>query len=92
MLEISEIFKMAFAESAPTLAVEHQKSDLYYQQLEEEFRKLNDAAQKQVGKKGRKKLLRSEELLNEMQSIDEDFIYIQGMRDCAALLRLFGLL
>ena len=46
----------------------------------------------QVGKKGRKKLLRSEELLNEMQSIDEDFIYIQGMRDCAALLRLFGLL
>ena len=27
MLEISEIFKMAFAESAPTLAVEHQKSD-----------------------------------------------------------------
>lgn len=92
MIQIPENIKTLFSESAYGLVMENQKSDLGYQQLQKDYIKLFDNIQDRLGKKHHKLMLKLEAKRNEMGSIDDEFIYLQGMIDCVALLRIIRLI
>lgn len=81
----------AFSKSKYELCMKNQKTDLYYQQLEKKYNMLFDDIRNRLGK-NRKLMLELEKLQNEIGGIDDDFIYLQGFTDCAALLKLIKLI
>lgn len=87
MNDLPEILKTALTSSAYQLEMENKRRNPYYQQLQEEQSALFDSIQKALSKADRPQLMRLEELQNHLASIDGDYIYLQGMIDCAALLR-----
>lgn len=92
MIQIPENIKTLFSESAYGLVMENRKNDLNYQQLQKDYSKLFDNIQDRLGKKHRKLMLKLEAKQNEMGSIDDELIYLQGMIDCVALLRIIRLI
>ena len=92
MIQILENIKTVFSESAYSLVMETRENDLCYQQLEKDYNKLFDNIQDQLGKKHRKLMFKLESKQNEMGSIDDELIYLQGMLDCVALLRIIRLI
>jgi len=83
--------KLAFAESQNDLAMENRKTDLHYQKLEMQCDQTFNEIRNKLGKR-RKLMLKLERLQNEIGSIDEDFIYLQGFIDCVTLLKTIHLL
>ncbi len=73
------------------LSMENRKTDLYYQKLERQHNQTFNEIRNKLGKH-RKLMLKLERLQNEIDSIDEDFIYLQGFIDCVTLLRTIKLL
>ena len=92
MTSIPENLKTVFSESAYGLVMEHRKNDLYYQQLEKACARQFSNIQHHLGKKHRKQMLKLEAMQNELDSIDDDLIYLKGMIDCVALLRIIKLI
>jgi hypothetical protein len=81
----------AFMHSQYDLSMENRKTDLYYQKLERQHNQTFNEIRNKLGKH-RKLMLKLERLQNEIDSIDEDFIYLQGFIDCVTLLRTIKLL
>lgn len=92
MIQIPENMKMVLSTSAYGLVMENRKNDLGYQQLQKDYIKLFDNIQDRLGKKHRKLMLKLEAKQNEMGSIDDELIYLQGMIDCVTLLRMIRLI
>ena len=91
MNEFPPDLKMALTESAYGFANEHRHQDPYYRQQQDLNIELYRSIYKRLNKKYRKKMMRMEALQNELVSIDEEYVYLKGMADCAALLRTMGL-
>jgi len=91
MPSFEENLKAAFSESQYALCMQNRKTDRVYRQLQNEYDKLFDCIQDRLGKKHRKLLLKLEAVGNHKGGIDDDLIYLQGMIDCAKLLRMIGL-
>ena len=81
----------AFAESEHELAMQNRRESAEYARLCRESRELMKKIQEMLGD-DRSLLLRLEEKVNHMRSIDDDLIYLQGHRDCVTLLRKVGVL
>jgi len=92
MTQVPENIKAILTESAYDLVMQNQQTDLYYQQLEQDYNKLFANIQNRLGKNNRKLMLKLEAMQNEMAGIDEELIYWQGMIDGAALLRAIKLI
>jgi len=72
--------------------MQNRKTDLHYQQLEDEYSRLFDHIRNRLGKRHRKLMLKLERLGNEKGSIDDDLIYLQGMIDCVKLLKIIKMI
>ncbi len=66
--------------------MENLKTDFRRRKLEEQYDLLFDNIRSRLGEH-RKLMLKLEELQNEMDSIDDDLIYLQGFVDCVTLLK-----
>jgi len=88
MPSFEENLKAVFSESQYNLCMQNRKTDQVYQQLEREYNQLFDRIRKLLGKKHRKLMLKLEAVGNHKGAIDDDLIYLQGMIDCAKLLRI----
>ena len=87
-----ENLKEAFSESQHALSMEKQKTDPQYQQLETEYKELFDRIKDTLGEKHKQLIFTFEELRNEIGSIDDDCVYLQGMIDCVKLLKMIRLI
>lgn len=87
MNDLPEIVKTALSSSAYQLELENKRRDPSYRKLQKEQGALFDSIKKALPKENQTQLMRLEELQNQLASIDGDFIYLQGMIDCASLLR-----
>lgn len=92
MIQIPENMKAVFSTSAYDLVMENRKHDLGYRQLAKGHYKLFRSIQDRLGEGDRKLMLKLEAMQNQMASIDDELIYLQGMMDCVALLRTIGLI
>ena len=92
MIQIPENMKAVFSTSAYDLVMENRKHDLGYRQLAKDHHKLFRFIQDRLGKRDRKLMLKLEAMQNQMASIDDELIYLQGMMDCVALLRTIRLI
>lgn len=92
MPHVPDILKSLFSESAYTLVLENQNNNPHYQAIQKEYSALFDAIQDLLGKKNRKMMLNLEAMYNEMKSMDDEILYLQGMIDCADLLRMISLI
>ena len=92
MSKFEENLKTAFSESQYDLCMQNRKTDLHYQQLEDEYSRLFDHIRNRLGKRHRKLMLKLERLGNEKGSIDDDLIYLQGMIDCVKLLKIIKMI
>ena len=92
MPQIPETFKTAFINTVYDLILENQKKDPQYRQAKEKYAALFNEIRDLLGRDDRKLMLRLEEMQNEMEGMDDEMIYLQGMIDCAALLRAIRLL
>ncbi len=92
MIQIPENLKTMFTESAYSLALENRKDNPRYKQLLNEFTALFDDIHSRLGEEHGKLLYNLETKFNEMGGDDDELIYLKGMIDCAALMRLVGLL
>jgi len=83
--------KQAFSESCYELALQNRENSKEYQSLQHEHDTLFDRITDVLGEEG-KQMLRLEELQNQLQSIDNEHIYLQGFIDCACLLKLIRII
>ncbi|OJU10488.1 MAG: hypothetical protein BGN88_04995 [Clostridiales bacterium 43-6] len=92
MKTFPEKIRPGFLESSYTLVMENRKADPGYRQLESDYEKLYDAIREQLGEEHRMLMLDFEAKINEIESIDHELVYLQGMIDCVALLRTIRLI
>ena len=88
MSTFEENLKALFSESQYELCLQNRKTDPVYRRLQEEYDKLFDLIQRRLGKKHRKLMFKLEAVGNHKGSIDDDRIYLQGMINCAKLLKM----
>lgn len=86
MNDLPEILKTALISSAYQLEMKTSVA-IHIINSCKRNRALSCSIQKALSKADRPQLMRLEELQNHLASIDGDYIYLQGMIDCAALLR-----
>lgn len=84
--------KTAFIQSEYALAYKKQKTSRRYRRLEKDYKRLFDQIRGLLGAKHRKLMLELEELQNALASMEGDWIYKQGLRDCVTLLQTIRLL
>ncbi|MCL2697792.1 MAG: hypothetical protein FWE74_06900 [Oscillospiraceae bacterium] len=91
MTKFDESLKHTFAESRYELCMQNRQTDKEYIKLDNQHSKLFEHISNLLGK-NRKLMLKLEALENQKGSIDDKFVYIQGMADCVKLLRVIKLI
>ena len=86
-----EKLKAAFAESQHALCLENRKTDAHYQHLQKEYKRLYESIREKLGE-DEKTLFAFEAATNEMDGIDNDLIYLQGMIDSAEWMKMLKLI
>jgi hypothetical protein len=83
----SENLFQAFSISQYDLCLQDKEINLKRKQLQIEYDVVFEDIRKQLGK-NRKMMLTLERLQNEMSSMDDEWIYLQGFIDCVTLLKI----
>lgn len=90
---MSEIFYQKFlnavSESCSACLMQKKEQDDEYRELDDEFSRLLEEMQKTLGE-NRKLLMEFERVSNRCNSLEVDWIYQQGFRDCLFLLKWMG--
>lgn len=92
MTKFQENLMQAFSESQYELCMENRKKNAEYQAVDKEYDRVFEKIRNKLGKKNRKLMLELELLQGQATSIDEDYIYLQGMIDCVILLKTIKLI
>jgi len=83
--------EQAFSESSYALAMQSIKVSTEYQNAQKEYKNMFSTIEDKLGE-DRKLMLRLEEFQNHMRSMDDYWIYLQGIIDCAYLMKLIKLI
>lgn len=84
--------KEAFVESEYGLVKENRTNDAHYQRLEKEYNLIFEAIRHRLGEDHSRLMIQLEAKNNEIKSIDDDLLYMQGMIDCVTLLKTIRLI
>ena len=84
--------KAAFVESEYGLVMEKRKTDPHYQRLEKEYDLIFEAVRRRLGEDHSRLMIQLEAKNNEIKSIDDDLLYMQGMINCVTLLKTIRLI
>ncbi|MDR2559304.1 MAG: hypothetical protein LBC86_07170 [Oscillospiraceae bacterium] len=91
MTKFEETLKHAFTESRHELSMQNRKTDAEYKSHTKKHNELYDEIKILLGD-NRKLISDYEAATNEMGSIDDEFVYLQGMIDCVKLLRIIKMI
>lgn len=92
MNTFKENLKTAMIQSEYALVIKKRKRNTRYQQLEKEYRQLFDEIRGFLDAEHQNMMMELEDLQNALASMENDWIYRQGLRDCVALLQTIRLL
>lgn len=84
--------KTAWIQSEYALVYKKQKTSRRYRRLEKDYKRLFDQIRGLLGAEHQKLMLELEDLQNALASMEGDWIYKQGLRDCVTLLQTIRLL
>lgn len=92
MTKFQKNLKQAFCDSQYELCSKNRENDENYQSIDKEYNRVFEEIRDKLGNKNRKLMLELELLQNQIACIDDECIYLQGMIDCAVLLKTIELI
>lgn len=81
----------AFVDSEYDLAMKNQKTDPEYQRLWHDYEELIQRVREKMDKENQKIVFALDVLKNEINGMENDWIYQQGLIDCITLLKMLHL-
>lgn len=92
MTHIPDPFKTAFLDAAYNHVIQSKEENPHCKQLKKEYDLLFRSIETILEEKHKSLLFQLETVQNELRSLDNEYLYFQGMADCTHLLQIMKLI